>query len=69
MVRKVVSRALVVGVLSAGALGLGAGVASADETPIWVVPGVDLGSVLDPTVGLPAGALGPVDSVLTYLAG
>ena len=68
--RKVVSRALVIGALSAGVLGLGGGVASAaDGTPIWVAPGVDLGSLLSPTVGAPTALLGPVDSLLTYLAG
>ncbi|TVT21955.1 hypothetical protein FNH06_15195 [Amycolatopsis acidiphila] len=60
---------LVAGVAGAAVLALGGGVASADEIPVWVVPGVDAGSLLDPTIGLPAGALGPVDSLLTYLAG
>lgn len=55
---------LSVTVCAAAAMGLGtAGVASADtaasDVPIWVLPGVDAGGLLGPTVGLP-GALAPV---------
>ncbi|HVW41463.1 MAG TPA: hypothetical protein VHC18_08950 [Amycolatopsis sp.] len=68
--RKVVTRALVAGALGAVALGLDGGVASADDGPaVWVLPGVDAGALLGPTVGLPTGALAPVDGLLTYLAG
>ncbi|HVV08874.1 hypothetical protein [Amycolatopsis sp.] len=67
--RRVVSRALVAGAVGAAVFALGSGIASADETPIWLVPGVDAGSVLDPTIGLPTAALAPVDSLLTFLAG
>lgn len=67
-VRKLILRSLVAGVAGAAALGLGSGVASA-ETPIWLVPGVDAGPLLGPTVGLPTTALAPIDGLLTYLAG
>ncbi|HJQ46753.1 MAG TPA: hypothetical protein VJ870_10590 [Amycolatopsis sp.] len=68
--RKTVTRALVAGAVGAVALGLGGGVASADEGPaVWVLPGADAGALLGPTVGLPAGALAPIDGVLTYFAG
>lgn len=46
-----------------GLPGSGAGV------PIWVLPGVDLGSVLGPTVPVPTEALAPVDGVLTQITG
>jgi hypothetical protein len=36
------------------------GVAHAEETPIWIAPGVDAGPVLDPTVQLPTQVLKPV---------
>jgi hypothetical protein len=70
MVRKVVSRVLVAGAVGAVALGLGGGVAgAAEETPIWVVPGVDAGSLLAPTVSLPTSALSGLDGLLGFLAG
>lgn len=69
-VRRVVSRALVAAAFGAVALGVGGGVASADDgTAIWLLPGVDAGALLGPTVGLPTALLAPVDGVLTYLAG
>jgi hypothetical protein len=53
-----------------GRTGLGGGVASAaDDTSIWLVPGVEGGSLLRLTVGLPAGARAPIEGSLTYLAG
>ncbi|UQS21431.1 hypothetical protein L1857_00600 [Amycolatopsis thermalba] len=67
--RRSVVRVLAGGVIAAAALGLGGGVASADEVPIWVVPGVDAGPLLDPTIGLPTTALAPVYGLLTELAG
>jgi hypothetical protein len=38
------------------------------ETPIWVLPGLDLGSVLDPAVGVPA-ALAPIFELLKFIGG
>lgn len=68
--RRVFSRVLVAGALAAAALGLGGGTASAaEDTSIWLVPGVDAGTLLGPTVGLPTSALAGLDSLLTYLAG
>lgn len=43
--------------------------ASASDVPIWLLPGVDLGSVLDSTVGVPAAALGPVVGLLNLANG
>lgn len=68
----------VAAVLLTGAAG---GVASATEAnpapnlssqqgvPIWLLPGVDLGSLLGPTVPLPTQALAPVDGLLTLISG
>ncbi|RKT55299.1 hypothetical protein [Saccharothrix australiensis] len=48
-------------------LGLTAtGVANAETTPIWVLPGVDLGSLLGPTTGVPGG-LAPVFDLLKLI--
>ncbi|TWG08839.1 hypothetical protein [Saccharopolyspora dendranthemae] len=41
------------------------GVAHADDTSIWLVPGVDLGPVLGLTVDLPAKLLAPVVDLLS----
>lgn len=60
---------LAAGSIAAAAVGLGGGVAGAAETPIWLVPGADLGSLLGPTVQLPTEALAPVVQLLTFLAG
>ncbi|WP_205215126.1 hypothetical protein [Amycolatopsis albispora] len=65
--KKLVSRVLVTGVAVAAFSGAAGGVASAaDSTPIWVLPGVDLGSVLDPTIGIPGG-LAPVFDLLKLI--
>ncbi|MGC7093913.1 hypothetical protein ACPZ19_04550 [Amycolatopsis lurida] len=62
--RKLVSRVLVTGAAVAVFSGAAGGVAfAADSTPIWVLPGVDLGSVLDLTIGIPGG-LAPVFDLL-----
>ncbi|GAA0601699.1 hypothetical protein GCM10010174_17070 [Kutzneria viridogrisea] len=64
----VVSR-VVAGTVAALALtGLTGGIAHAG-TPVYVLPGVDLGSVLDPTVPVPTEALGPIAHLLTFLHG
>ncbi|HEV3362120.1 MAG TPA: hypothetical protein VG247_35355 [Pseudonocardiaceae bacterium] len=42
---------------------------TSSDTPIWLLPGVDLGSVLDPTVGIPAEVFAPVDGLLNYIGG
>ncbi|MBK0867361.1 MULTISPECIES: hypothetical protein [unclassified Saccharopolyspora] len=47
--------------------GFGAGVAHADPPSIWLVPGVDAGGLLSPTVGLPTAALNPVVGLLDAL--
>ena len=38
------------------------------STPVWVLPGVDLGSILDPTIGVP-GALAPIFELLKLVGG
>ena len=49
--------------------GLAGGVASADpaQGPVWLVPGVDLGSVLGP-LGQPVGLLAPVFGLITAVS-
>ncbi|WP_158887169.1 hypothetical protein [Amycolatopsis anabasis] len=71
--KRTASRILVTAAASAAVLGLAGGVAAADpvasDAPIWVVPGLDLGSLLGATVSLPTTALAPVHGLLTTLAG
>jgi hypothetical protein len=43
--------------------------ASSANPIIWLLPGVDLGPVLDSTVGIPAQVFGPVDGLLTLVGG
>lgn len=66
--KRAVSRISATAAIMAAGFGLTAGVASA-ETPVYLLPGVDLGAILGPTTNLPAEALAPVFSVLTFLAG
>jgi hypothetical protein len=47
----------------------GASAGAPADVPIWLLPGVDLGSVLDPTIGIPTEVLGPVDGLLTLVNG
>ena len=63
------SKAVVVGLLTAALLAVGAGSASADTLPIWALPGVDVGSLLGPTVPVPTTALAPVDGLLKLISG
>ena len=42
---------------------------TSSDTPIWLIPGVDLGSILDPTIGIPAQVFAPVDGLLNYIGG
>ncbi|WP_031464873.1 hypothetical protein [Sciscionella sediminilitoris] len=69
------ARVLIGGGIVAAALAGAAGPASAaqpadqDGPAVWLVPGVDLGGVLSPTVGLPTALLAPVDKLLTVLHG
>ncbi|MEV7550810.1 hypothetical protein AB0N89_14390 [Amycolatopsis sp. NPDC089917] len=62
----------------AGALsGLAGGVASADPLPgpptgggpaVWLIPGVDLGSLLGPTVPVPTDLLAPIYGIITPIS-
>ncbi|SDH76931.1 hypothetical protein SAMN05192558_10343 [Actinokineospora alba] len=68
---KTVSRVLATGFAVATLSLTAAGVAGAAEqtpqnTPIWLIPGVDLGPLLDPTTGLPE-ALAPVFGLLSLI--
>jgi hypothetical protein len=63
------SKAVVVGLLSAALLAAGAGSAGADPLPIWALPGLDVGSVLGPTVPVPTQVLAPVDGLLKLVSG
>ena len=62
-------KVLTVGLLSAALLAAGAGVASADTLPIWALPGLDVGSLLGPTVPVPTQVLAPVDGLLKLISG
>ncbi|QFZ17825.1 hypothetical protein [Saccharothrix syringae] len=50
---------VVVTALAVAALGVGTGGVAFADTPVWVLPGVDLGGPLGPTTGVP-GALAPL---------
>ena len=63
------SKALVVGLLTAALLAVGAGSASADTLPIWALPGLDVGTLLGPTVPVPTSVLAPVDGLLKLISG
>jgi hypothetical protein len=52
--------------VAVAALSLATGGVASAEVPIWVLPGVDLGTVLDPTTGVP-GALAPVFDLLKLI--
>ncbi|WP_026360392.1 hypothetical protein [Amycolatopsis nigrescens] len=73
--KRTVSRVLVSVAAAAAFSGIAGGVAdaapapAAQETPIWLLPGVDLGGLLEPTVNLPAQLLAPVFDVITFIAG
>lgn len=57
-------------IIAISVLGLGlvtSGVAAAD-TPVWALPGVDLGGVLAPATGLPQ-AIAPVFDLLKLVGG
>ncbi|ALG07038.1 hypothetical protein AOZ06_08945 [Kibdelosporangium phytohabitans] len=61
-------RKAVIIAISVLGLGLVTGGAAAAETPVWVLPGVDLGSVLAPATGLPQ-AIAPVFDLLKLVGG
>ncbi|MEU5692454.1 hypothetical protein [Actinosynnema sp. NPDC020468] len=62
-----ITRVLAVGAV-VGVLGLATGGVALADTPIWVLPGVDLGGVLGPTTGVPGG-LAPVFDLLKLIGG
>lgn len=39
------------------------------DIPIWLLPGVDVGALLDPVIAVPTTVLAPVDSLLVALYG
>ncbi|RZQ64153.1 hypothetical protein [Amycolatopsis suaedae] len=65
--KRMSARVLVAGAALAVLSLVTGGVAGAAETPVWVLPGVDLGGLLGPVAGLPADALAPVYGLLTLL--
>ncbi|GAA2782608.1 hypothetical protein [Saccharopolyspora taberi] len=65
--RKSTARWVVAAAAGAALTGLTGGVAQAEPTPVWVLPGVDAGAVLGPTAQLPAQALKPVQDVVSGL--
>jgi hypothetical protein len=67
--RRSLGRAAVLGAAVAGLLGLCGGIASADDTPVWILPGHDAGAVIGPAAQLPEQALAPVFEVMTLITG
>ena len=77
--KKSVGRIVAGATLALVVTGLAGGVADAaplivqpadnSGVPIWLLPGVDLGPILDATIGLPQSALAPVSGLLTFLNG
>jgi hypothetical protein len=72
------SKTIVAGLVAAAMLAIGAGSASAAPAtpatseagvPIWVLPGLDLGWLLGPTVPVPTQALAPIDGLLKFISG
>jgi hypothetical protein len=63
------SKAIAVGLLTAALLAVGAGSAAADTLPIWALPGLDVGSLLGPTVPVPTQVLAPVYGLLKLISG
>ncbi|CAM05091.1 hypothetical protein A8924_6251 [Saccharopolyspora erythraea NRRL 2338] len=58
--RKPIARLLAGAAAGVALTCLSGGVAHAETTPVWLLPGVDAGAVLGPTAELPAQALRPV---------
>jgi hypothetical protein len=52
---------------SASASAAAAGAPS--DIPIWLLPGVDAGALLDPVIAVPTTVLAPIDSLLLTLYG
>jgi hypothetical protein len=65
--KKTITRLLATGIAVA-ALSVAAGGVAVADVPVWVAPGVDLGPVLDPTVGIPGG-LAPLFELLKLIGG
>lgn len=60
-----IRRTAVIALLCALTALLGSGAALAEgEVPVWVLPGLDLGPVLDPTIPLPTDLLRPIVGLL-----
>ena len=72
--KRIAARVLLPLAIAAGLSGIAGGVASAaevtaqDAPSIWVLPGVDLGSLLGPTVGLPTDLLRPIFGIITPIS-
>ncbi|TCP47890.1 hypothetical protein EV191_11195 [Tamaricihabitans halophyticus] len=67
------SRVLVVMASTAALFGIGAGAASAEavesSTPVWALPGVDIGPLAAPLATVPTEVLAPVYGVITAATG
>ncbi|MFC4003246.1 hypothetical protein ACFS2C_15725 [Prauserella oleivorans] len=69
--RTTLARVATIVATAAASLAAASGVAAAEpqDPATWLLPGVDAGALLGPTVGLPTDALAPLYGVLTLLAG
>lgn len=70
--KKIAARILIPFAAAAVLLGLSGGVASAapvvQDTPIWALPGLDVGGLLGPLVGAPTELLAPIYCLITLVS-
>ncbi|GAA1946420.1 hypothetical protein [Amycolatopsis minnesotensis] len=73
--KRIAVRAAVTVAAAAAFAGVAGGVADAapshaqEGTPIWLLPGVDVGPLLDPAILAPANLLAPVYGLITLIGG
>lgn len=65
--RRLTWRTLTTAVVALALAAVTGGVAEAAETPVWLLPGADVGVLLGPTVQLPTALLEPVAGLLNSL--
>jgi hypothetical protein len=70
--KKIAARILIPIATASVLLGLAGGVASAapvvQDTPIWALPGLDVGGLLGPLVQAPTELLAPIYGILTLIS-
>ncbi|MFI5562962.1 hypothetical protein ACIA2T_27085 [Amycolatopsis japonica] len=74
--KRIAARVLLPLALVGALSGLAGGVASADPLPglhaggpaVWLIPGLDLGGLLGPTVPVPTDVLAPIYGIITPIS-